>query len=378
MVNVINCEMSEFSDRVSDKKMVCFGAGAAFDSFCERYAAYDDSRFLEKIEFIIDNNENLSGTFKNVNGKAIPIISLRLFLDVELKGDYVILITNVNYLDEILNQLDNEAALNNVECYSSFLLGNYRNKSVKIEFTKGNYPKIPKKIHYCWFGGATIPEHLQKFMGSWSKICPDYEIVRWDESNYDVIKNPYMEQAYEAKKWGFVPDYARLDIIYNHGGIYLDTDVEILKPFDDLLYDDMFCGFESNSIVNLGQGFGAVAGHSLIKAMLDQYEGLRFINQDGSLNLTPSPAYQSMVLRQYGFKLNDKYQTINGIAVYPTEVLCPKTFYGIEDNFTINTHSVHHFDASWIDEEKKKIQSKMGKKAMEIIDKRKSAILKKI
>ena len=117
---------------------------------------------------------------------------------------------------------------------------------------------IPKIIHYCWFGGTEIPEADQKCMASWRKYCPDYTIMRWDESNYDYTKNQYMREAYEAKKWGFVPDFARLDIVYTYGGIYLDTDVEIIRNIDDLLVNSAYMGFESGgAAVNPGLGFGA-------------------------------------------------------------------------------------------------------------------------
>ena len=104
---------------------------------------------------------------------------------------------------------------------------------------------IPKKIHYCWVGGNSKPPLVKKCIQSWKKYCPDYEIIEWNESNYDISKNIYMKQAYEAKKWAFVTDYMRLDIIYEHGGIYLDTDVELIKNIDDLLSNEAFAGIES-------------------------------------------------------------------------------------------------------------------------------------
>ena len=116
---------------------------------------------------------------------------------------------------------------------------------------------IPKKIHYCWIGGNPLPELAIKCIESWKKYCPDYEIIEWNEKNYDFRKNQFMREAYDEKKWGFVPDYARLDIIYEHGGIYLDTDVEIIKPLDSLLKEQGFAGMEQPGIVALGLGFGA-------------------------------------------------------------------------------------------------------------------------
>ena len=126
---------------------------------------------------------------------------------------------------------------------------------------------IPKKIHYCWFGNNPLPEKDRKCIESWKKYCPNYEIIRHDENNYDISKNKYMKQAYESKKWGFVPDYARLDIIYNEGGIYLDTDVELTKNLDELLKYDAYMGFEDDIHVSPGLGFGAIKHHEGIKKL---------------------------------------------------------------------------------------------------------------
>jgi len=361
MISLINCNVLDFSKRIENKRLACFGAGSVFESFLR---GNSDFNFENRIEFIIDNNEKLAGTFKSFNGKNIPIVSYSQFLNSTL-DNIAILITNMVALGEILSQLDDEPVLNGVECYVSCLFEFYYNPEA-FEFTKGECPKIPKKIHYCWFGGNPIPAHLQKYIESWSKFCPNYEIIKWEESNYDVNKNMYMKQAYEAKKWGFVSDYSRIDVIYNYGGIYLDTDVELIKPFDDLLYDEMFCGFDSNSrYIAFGLGFGAVMGHPILKSMMELYEKLSFLNEDGSLNLTPCPYYQSEILSQYGFKLNNKYQNINGVATYPSEVFCPTNFFKCVEYFTENTYSIHHYEASWItDIEQKRTESEIKLKEL--------------
>lgn len=206
---------------------------------------------------------------------------------------------------------------------------------------------IPKKIHYCWFGGNPIPEKDKKCIESWRKYCPDYEIIEWNESNYDVNKNKYMSQAYEAKKWGFVPDYARLDIIYNEGGIYLDTDVEIIKPLDELLFDKGFAGFEGIEFISLGLGFGAEKGNPIIKKLLESYDDLLFINENGMLNLTPSPTYSTEAMKKTGFMLNGIKQTIDGFTVYPKEYFCPRDYYTGKLSKTQNTYTIHWYNASW-------------------------------
>ena len=207
---------------------------------------------------------------------------------------------------------------------------------------------IPKKIHYCWFGRNPLPELAVRCLESWKKYCPDYEIIRWDEDNYPVSKNPYMQQAYEARKWGFVPDYARLDIVYQYGGIYLDTDVEIIKSLDDLLTESAFMGFEAADRVNLGQGFGAEAGHPLIAEMRDRYETLQFSNPDGSLNMVPSPQYQTEVLKRHGLQSGGLEQRILDAHIYPVDYFCPKNLETGKISITANTYSIHYFDASWM------------------------------
>ena len=206
---------------------------------------------------------------------------------------------------------------------------------------------IPKVIHYCWFGNGQMTEKERRCIASWKKICPDYEIKCWNEENYDMSKNQYMQQAYENKKWSFVSDYARLDIIYNYGGIYLDTDVELIRPLDALLGDEGFIGFETKDYVATGLGFGACKQHPIIGEMLDMYKNLEFISADGTFNMVPCPKYNTKVLENHGLKKNNTLQIIDGIKVYPKEYFCPKDYYSGKIQLTENTYSIHHYTASW-------------------------------
>ena len=216
---------------------------------------------------------------------------------------------------------------------------------------------IPKIIHYCWLGGNPKPDSVLRCIDSWRKYCPDYEIREWNESNLDISMNEYTRQAYEAKAWGFVPDYLRLWIVYTHGGIYLDTDVQIIRSFDPLLKEKGFAGFEDDEHIALGLGFGAEAENPMIAKQMAVYDGLRFRNEDGSYNRTPSPQYSTELMKQLGLHPNNgSVQYIDGFACYPPEYFCPKSFQTGMMKLTKNTFSIHQFDASWYSEEERDAQ----------------------
>ena len=222
---------------------------------------------------------------------------------------------------------------------------------------------IPKIIHYCWFGNSPLPPLAIKCIKSWRKHCPDYEIKEWNETNYDITKNKYMHEAYQNKKWGFVPDYARLDIIYKYGGIYFDTDVEVIKNLDALLQNEAYAGFESEDMVALGLGFAAKKEMSIIKELRDVYETIHFDNQDGTLNLTASPVYQTNILVKNGLITNNTMQIVNDMQIYPTEYFSPlKNELGVFLPKK-NTYTIHHYMGSWLDGDKKKwndVRIKLG------------------
>ncbi len=210
---------------------------------------------------------------------------------------------------------------------------------------------IPKKIHYCWFGGNPLPKLAKKCLKSWKKYCPDYEIVLWDEKSFDIESCPlYVRQAYERKRWAFVSDYARLKIIYDEGGVYLDTDVEIVKSIDFLLENSAFFAVESDGIaVATGLGFGAEQGNQAVKAMMDDYGDAPFIKEDGTPDLTPCPVRNTRTLYRFGFVKENKEQLLDGgIRVLPSEYMCPMFFSTGILTLTDNTVSIHHYSSSWI------------------------------
>ncbi len=209
---------------------------------------------------------------------------------------------------------------------------------------------IPKIIHYCWFGKNPLPANVQKCIESWKKYCPDFEIKRWDESNYDVNACAYTQEAYEAKKWAFVSDYARLDIIYNNGGIYLDTDVELIRAIDDeLLKTDCFLAMEQPSLlIATGLGFGAVKHSSAVKEMLDEYKDEKFRLAKNIYDQTPCPTRNTRPFLKYGYtrKINTP-TALGGAVIYPPEYFCPFERKQNKLEITDNTYSIHHYSATW-------------------------------
>lgn len=206
---------------------------------------------------------------------------------------------------------------------------------------------IPKVIHYCWFGYNPYPEIVTKCIESWRKMCPDYEIKCWNEDNFDYKSCEYAREAYDAKKWAFVSDYARLKILAEYGGIYVDTDVELLKSLNDLLENHAFMGFEHGLGINSGLIAGAEKNQQIICELKKQYEKMNFINQDGSLNMTSCVEYTTNFLMKKGLKRKNVKQIIEGVTIFPTEYFCPKNQFTEKVDIAENTYSIHRYLGTW-------------------------------
>lgn len=215
---------------------------------------------------------------------------------------------------------------------------------------------IPKIIHYCWFGGKPIPPHLQKCMDSWARLLPEYKIMRWDENSFDIRSTVWTKEAYERKKYAFVSDYVRLVALEQYGGLYFDTDVMVKKSFDSLLNRKAFMGFE-NHLYLTSAVMGFEPHFPLLKEFIDSYKDKTFINADGSINNTANVVMMTDICKKYGLIINNQFQTVAGIDIYPTEYFCPLDFYH-NDNTTSNTMAVHLFDASWLEEDTKRMVDK--------------------
>lgn len=208
---------------------------------------------------------------------------------------------------------------------------------------------IPKRIHYCWFGRGEKPKLAKKCIESWKRVCPDYEIVEWNEDNFDVNMLDYTRFAYENRCYAFLSDYVRLWAVYNNGGIYLDTDVELIKSPEELLQYGAFFGFEGN-LVNTGSGFGAEQYNTVVLKMMEEYEKREpeVYRESYRLNrsMTGSPAMNTNALLPLGLEPNGKKQTIDSAVILPADYFCPFNYLTGELNCTENTVSIHWYGNS--------------------------------
>lgn len=206
---------------------------------------------------------------------------------------------------------------------------------------------IPKTIHYCWFGRGEKPKLAQKCIASWKKYCPDYEIVEWNEDNFDVNCCPYVKEAYENKKYAFVTDYVRLFAMYTEGGIYMDTDVEVTRSLNEFLVCKAFSGFESEQYVPTGI-MASEKGLPIIKELLDYYDGRHFQKEDGTLDTTTNCVSITNIMLNHGLKLDGKLQTIADFTFYPSDYFCPFVNETGVLHKTKNTAAIHWFNKSWL------------------------------
>ncbi len=229
----------------------------------------------------------------------------------------------------------------------------------------GGVHMIPKVIHYCWFGGNPLPITARDCIESWRLSCPDYEIIEWNESNFDVNAIPYTAGAYKDKKWAYVTDYARLKIVYEHGGIYLDTDVEVLKSLDPFLEHKAFFGTQSPGVVATGLGFGAEAGTELLKELMAGYEHRPYFTENGESAAAVCVEIDHAVFQKWGIKPENRIQRVADATIYPVEYFNPKDYETGQILTTDNSYSIHHYHASW----HSKGDARMRRKMMKLIQK---------
>lgn len=206
---------------------------------------------------------------------------------------------------------------------------------------------IPKKIHYCWFGDKPLSDKEEKYMKSWQQYCPDYEIKRWNEKNFDIQAFSYVKKAYDLKQWAFVSDVARLYALMTEGGIYLDTDMEIIRPLDYFLQFPAFLGFEIETRIATGI-MGSEAHHPFITELFHDYEERPFQRAEKTEDVETNVIRITKILQTYGLKPNNTKQRIRDIEIFPRDTFSPKNYYTRKIDATENTYAIHQFSGSWL------------------------------
>lgn len=358
-------DVSSIRELIDKHDQIClYGAGAS----CKLLLlAYWKDVLKGHVGCIIDADPGLSESFVRIADNGVYItspgediepteestqsdvdeIEIRSSTDViSESGDsqLVILLTPafsatlIEYLDELVQFDGAKVYLLPMLCYSQ--------KSKNFSLKSSNESLIPKIIHYFWIGGNEIPEEYKKNIEGWKRLNPDYEIRCWNEDNYDFNRIPYTREAYNSGRENlmFVTDYARMDVLYRYGGIYLDTDVELLKSLDELLYNNAFIGIEENAQLNSGSAIGAVAGHPMIRKLMDIYEDRHFFDENGNPRITYNTFFETKCFIENGYRMVNEYQTVCDMVCFPREVFLPICYAGLEDCFSEKTVSIHRIN----------------------------------
>lgn len=230
---------------------------------------------------------------------------------------------------------------------------------------------IPKIVHYCWFGQSKLPELAKKCINSWKEYLPDYEFILWNEDSIDINSNQYIKEAYRSGKYAFVTDYVRLFALFHYGGIYMDTDVEVLKSLDDFLGNQAFTGCESDVLCVTGI-IGAEKGHKWIEKLLTEYKEKKFIMKDGNYETTPNTIMITRITsEEYGWMPVNKHQILKeGLNIYNFETFCAKDWKTGKIRITTDTYTIHHFSGSWysrMDKFKARIKDIIGPDITQIL-----------
>lgn len=348
-----NCSLFDLKTLSKQKRVVIFGMSKHLINILQREEILE----INNIVYIVDNDVTIQGKKVNFLDKTLEVKPPTYL--IKEKDIMVLIAVGIprNAL-AILHQMENLNLDDTVECYSLCVIEETQeyDDTIMENRNQSTQPQIEKTIHSFWFSGEKKPEKYQRCIDSWKKYCPDYKVIEWNASNYDITRNKYMLQAYERKRWAFVSDYARLDVVYNYGGIYMDMDVELLRSLDSLLDVDAFFSFDSGRFIDLGSGFGAVQGHPLIRKLLSEYGNIDFEEDllEGKLAI-PQPTRLRPVFEGFGYEGNNRCQIVNGVLF-----MSPNYFRIISEGVEINKqligseYAIHRHNAGWWDEKKRK------------------------
>lgn len=346
----INVSYADFIKNTKGKKIVQFGASSLWNYYMKIFSDIVE-QVVNRTLFIVDNDPGKQGISWEVCRKEVEIKSVDALFKQQ---DYIILITiSMAYQEDICKQLVDLNLPHNIECYSLPLMTYDRrrtdNSCVESYFAGHTEPLIPARIHSFWFSGEKKPDIYKRCIESWHRYCPDYEILEWNADNYGVAKNPYMKQAYEHRKWAFVSDYARLDVVYTYGGIYLDMDVELLAPIDKLRNATAFFCRQDDGFMELGSGFGAMPGNRLVKEMLEAYEGQALLDDAGQVDMTAQPERLNGVFRRNGIGICHESRIVDDMIFLSNDYIVCGDMRALEESRETRM-GIHWHNAGWLDE----------------------------
>ncbi len=341
-MKVESSQFKNFSVSTDTKRLIAFGATIFMQVMAENY---QELGLAEKVSYVVDNDPGKDGTTYEICGKAKPVHSLQYLLNDDLK-DIVILISSDAYSLEMYEQLEGIPELKDVPCFCLPLMIMNRIDDDCSSLVNLGAQRIPKIIHCFWFSGDEKDELSKRCIDSWMKYCPDYEIKEWNTHNYDVTKNKYMHEAYKARKWAYVTDYARLDMVHEQGGFYFDLDLELLKSIDPLLGAKFVTGFGPIRDVELA-AFGAEKGSDMVRQILDAYEE-RVFDADKQLTLKDvQPVFMDLFMRQHGFLINGRLQNFDGNIILPRDSFSPRNWFTGENEVKETSFGIHHCAGGW-------------------------------
>jgi hypothetical protein len=381
MVIFKNANYEIFLLETNGKRIICYGAGGTLRDFLKLNRAH--ITVLNRIDYILDQDSSKSGSTVSIGLKKIPIMTIAQItaLNVDFSKYIIIMCLADDYIINALQTFDEVSDFNGVACYYGLTAMTW-GKEPHLQPRAGTTPLltpikkhgIPKIIHYCWFGGNVMGEVGKECIESWKEHCPDFEISFWNESNYDISQTPlYVRQAYEAKKYAFVSDYARLAIVYRHGGFYLDTDVLLLRNLKIFTQYRAVFGYLTWNQLATGLCFGSVAGNEDLLGQMKLYEQVLFIN-NGEMNLAPCPEYSTEYFRLKGMRIDNSMRLIDDTLFLPSDYLCSLMPVLEKDGLhylslyalTKNSYALHKCSSTWFEVDNYNVFEKSKQVRMEI------------
>lgn len=341
-------KLESLFNELKTKDIICWGSGKHFKNVTFPFLC--ESGLIENVRGFLDT----TGSGKVVlDGKSYD--RLKKFALYSANTDNTVVLITVTGYREIMKQLSSDPGLSSIiaipSIYLESLYEDLRMLSVtkpELNYRKNKQPVIPKIIHTFWFSNEEMPVKYKECLQSWKKYAPDFEIKIWNLNSYKAENCLFFDQAIEDKNWAFASDYARADVLRRYGGVYMDLDVEMLRPIDDLIYNDAYMSFESLTRLECGSGMGAKAGNKILDEICKSYETRPYYKADGSWDNSTCPVRYTEIVEKHGLQKNGCFQFVEDITIYPFEVLTGKSFDSGIIYKTELSYTTHHHKGSWV------------------------------